>query len=290
MTADRTLGDETVGAAVAGAAATLADAGIGEARREARLLVALAIEADPAIVLGYPERPMAERARRRLACFVGRRAAHEPLSRLRGQREFWSLDFTLSPDTLDPRPDSETVIESALAVLPDRQAPLTLIDFGTGSGCLLLALLSELPRATGLGVDISWGAARTARRNAARLGLHDRARFVVGDWDAAIGGAADVILANPPYIRTADLSSLAPEVRDYDPKNALDGGDDGLQAYRALAKGVKRLLAPDGIALFEVGEGQAEAVAQLAVCSGLKVLFVRADLSGIARCVGCGPA
>lgn len=282
--------DDTIGSILAETATRLAAAGIEEARREARLLVALALDADPSVVLGYPERSLGERARQRLDSLVLRRASREPMSRLRGRREFWSLDFVLSPETLDPRPDSETLIETALDLLDDRDAPLRIVDFGTGSGCLLLALLSELPRATGLGVDIAPGAVDTARRNAAALGLADRARFIVGVWDAAIGGRADVILANPPYIPTQQIAALAPEVVKFDPVAALDGGSDGFVAYRVLMRAAARLLGSDGVALFEVGEGQAAAVALLAQAAGLSVRTVRRDLAGIERCIACVPA
>jgi release factor glutamine methyltransferase len=275
----------TIGAAVTETAARLGAAGIEEARREARLLVALALDADPAIVLGYPERPLESAARRRLDGLVARRAAREPVSRLRGHREFWSLDFLLSPETLDPRADSETLIDAALDLLPDPAAPRRVIDFGTGSGCLLLALLSEWPLATGIGVDRSWGAALTARRNAARLGVADRARFVVGDWDAAFGGMADVIVANPPYIATEDIIALDPEVARFEPRAALDGGPDGLAAYRVLVRAAARLLTPDGVVLFEVGAGQAAAVATLAEAAGLSSCAIRRDLAGIERCL-----
>lgn len=283
-------GGETLGAAVAIAAARLAAAGIEESRREARLLVALAIGEDPAIVMGYPERPLAAEAGVRLAGFVARRADREPLSRLRGRREFWSLDFELSPDTLDPRPDSETLIETALELLPERQVPRHVVDFGTGSGCLLLALLAEWPQATGTGIDISLGAVRTARRNAARLGFADRARFFVSDWDRAFAGVADVIVANPPYIPTKDIDALAPEVARFEPRASLDGGVDGLTGYRALVSAAARVLAPDGLVLFEVGEGQAAAVAALARAASLSLRAVRADLAGVDRCVACGRA
>jgi release factor glutamine methyltransferase len=279
------VGAGTIGDAVAEAAARLAAAGIEDGRREARLLVALALGVDPAVVWGFPERSLDESARRRLSGFLTRRAAREPLSRLRGTREFWSLDFALSPETLDPRPDSETLIEAALELLPDRQAALRAVDFGTGTGCLLLAFLSEFPNATGMGVDIQPGAVAVARRNAAALGLKERARFMVGAWDEAISGAADVILANPPYIPSKEIETLAPEVALYEPRRALDGGPDGLAAYRILLSASRRLLVPGGLALFETGAGQAEVVADLAVERGLQVRAVKRDLAGIDRCV-----
>jgi release factor glutamine methyltransferase len=280
----------TVGAAVAAVAQRLAAAGITESRREARLLVALALDVEPGIVLGYPERPVDVAAEARLAALAARREAREPYARLAGRRQFWSLDLAISPDTLDPRADSETLVEAALALLPDRAAPLRILDFGTGSGCLLLALLSELPNAVGIGVDILPGAAITARRNAAALGLADRALFVVGDWDETISGRADVIVANPPYIPSTEIETLAPEVARYEPRSALDGGTDGLAAYRELAPATQRLLAADGIALFEIGAGQRKAVARLLGESGLALQSVKCDLSGVARCIVVAPA
>jgi release factor glutamine methyltransferase len=276
---------ETIGAAVAAIAKQLAAAGITEARREARLLVALALGVEPSIVLGYPERAVDSAARVRLAALTARRAAREPYARLAGRRQFWSLDLEISPDTLDPRPDSETLVEAALALLPDRAAPLRLLDFGTGSGCLLLALLSELPNAVGIGIDIVLGAAQTARRNAAALGLAERALFAVASWGETICGQADVIVANPPYIPSREIGTLAPEVTRYEPRYALDGGADGLAAYRELGVATRRLLAPRGIALFEVGAGQHAAVTAVLGDSDLELKTVKCDLSGIIRVV-----
>ena len=295
MTELEAMGESDVGGsvtareAVAAVARRLAAAGIAESRREARLLVALTLGVEPGVVLGYPERPLDAAAQARLAALTTRRAAREPYSRLAGRRQFWSLDLAISPDTLDPRPDSETLVEAALALLPDRAAPLRILDFGTGSGCLLLALLSELPNAIGIGIDILPGAAITARRNAATLGLADRALFVAGHWGETISGRADVILANPPYIPKAEIEALAPEVARYEPRRALDGGTDGLAAYRELAPVTRRLLGADGIALFEVGAGQHEAVARLLGDSGLALQSIKCDLSGVARCVVATP-
>jgi release factor glutamine methyltransferase len=273
----------TVGDAVTAVARRVAAAGIAEPRREARLLVALALGAEPAAVLGYPERPLEAAAQARLDGLVTRRAAGEPYSRLCGRRQFWSLDFALTPDTLDPRADSETLIEAALAHLPDRTAALKLVDFGTGCGCLLLALLSELPNASGIGVDILPGAAAAARLNAAALGLGHRASFIVGRWGEAISGDVDVILANPPYIPSGDIDGLAPEVAKHEPHAALDGGDDGLTAFRELAGDLGRLLRSGGIASVEVGQGQASKVALVMADAGLSVRAIGRDLSGIER-------
>jgi release factor glutamine methyltransferase len=266
----------TLGDVVAEAAALIGD------RREARLAVAAALRLDAAAIMGWPERPVDAAARRCALDFARRRADGEPLARLTGRREFWSLSFRLSPDTLDPRPDSETVVAAALDLVGDRAAPLRLLDFGTGTGCLLLALLSELPNAVGIGVDRARGAATTARANAAALGLAARAAFVVADWGAALDGRFDLVVANPPYIPRRDIAGLARAIR-YDPVLALDGGHDGLDAYRALAPELARLLG--GIAVLEVGAGQVSAVARLMSAAGLDVGGTTADLAGIERCL-----
>ncbi|MGA3306511.1 MAG: peptide chain release factor N(5)-glutamine methyltransferase [Stellaceae bacterium] len=254
--------------AIGEAARLLERAGIDNPRREARLLLDLA-RGDPA----------------RFADYVRRRASREPYSRISGRREFWSLDLTLSPATLDPRPDSETLIEAALDHLPYREAALRAIDFGTGSGALLLAFLSEFPHATGIGIDIQPGAVETARQNAEALGLAARANFIPGDWAEKNLGAADVILANPPYIQSSAFPSLQPEVVRFDPRAALDGGADGLAAYRALAPVFRRSLKPGGAAFLEMGEGQARPIAAIMAETGLTVAGTRRDLARIERCL-----
>lgn len=209
----------------------------------------------------------------------------EPLSRILGKREFWGLDFTLSGDTLDPRPETETVVEAVLKRKPRGDAPLRVLDLGTGTGCLLLSLLHEFPMAIGVGLDMADGAVRTAAANAAALGLAHRAFFFVGDWVTALSGRFDLIVTNPPYIATRDLSRLPPEVGHYDPALALDGGEDGLSSYRAIAAGLSKLLVRDGLFVAEVGAGQAGAVAEIISISGLTVDGIEADLASIARCV-----
>jgi release factor glutamine methyltransferase len=280
--------DTSVGAALADAALRLSAAGISDARREARLLLAAALGWDAARVLGFPEAEMTPAAGRQLEPLIARRSAREPVSRILGYREFWSLPFELSADTLDPRPDSETLIGSALAALGERARAYRVLDFGTGSGCLLLALLSELPNARGTGVDLSEGALQTARRNAAALGLGARAQFLRGNWGDGLSGHWDVILANPPYIPSHALQSLMPEVARYEPKLALDGGTDGLEAYRALGPQIARLLAPAGVATVEVGAGQAPAVTAIMGGAGLVLRALRHDLSGVDRCLVLG--
>ncbi|MBP2299987.1 peptide chain release factor N(5)-glutamine methyltransferase [Azospirillum picis] len=216
---------------------------------------------------------------------VERRAAREPVGRILGHREFWTIDLVLTPDTLEPRPDTETVVEAVLAAIPDRKAALRLLDLGTGTGCILLALLSELPNATGLGVDLSPGAAAAAAGNAERNGLAERARFRTGDWARGVDERFDVVVSNPPYIPSADIATLDPEVREHDPLRALDGGPDGLEPYRIIAVELPRLLRPGGLAAFEVGQGQAEDVAALVEAQGLGETAILCDLGGIKRCV-----
>ena len=265
---------ETYGAALERGAAALRMAGVEQARRDARLLLAAAGETSVEQVFGYPERPLDPVARQRFDGFLQRRAAREPVSRVLGRREFWGLEFVLAPATLDPRPDSELLVETLveeLAADPGSgrdPGPVSILDLGTGSGCLLLALLSALPKAWGVGLDLSPEAVAVARNNARRLGLADRAGFAVGDWTAPIGGIWKAIVSNPPYIKESEISDLAPEVRLYEPQGALAGGPDGLAAYRSLAPGAAKLLAPDGVLALEVGADQAQAVAGLLRASG----------------------
>src|SRR5437763_344758 len=273
--------ETTVKMALAAATAQLSAAGISQARREARLFVAAALDWDAARVIAFPDVGLPAEVSLRLQDMIARRSAREPVSRILGHREFWSLRFDLSPDTLDPRPDSETLIEATLAELDDRERAYRVLDFGTGSGCLLLSLLSELPNAVGTGVDLSEGALDTARRNAAALGLGGRARFVCANWGEGLSGDCDVILANPPYIASVELGRLMPEVARYEPRLALDGGIDGLRAYRALALEIARMLAPHGIAVVEVGAGQAADATAILGEAGLALRAVRHDLSGV---------
>jgi release factor glutamine methyltransferase len=275
----------TVGRLLDRSVTRLAAAGIAEPRHEARLILALALGIEPAAILGWPERVVQPELAAAAEALIARRVDGEPVSRLRGKREFWSLDFALSPDTLDPRADSETLIAAALADIPDRAAALRVVDFGTGTGCLLLALLSELPKATGLGIDISAGAVAAAQGNAAALGLAGRAEFRIGGWAARIDGPADVILANPPYIPRSEIGRLPAEVLAFDPRAALDGGPDGLSAYRPLGAAIRGLLGPAGKAYIEIGAGQGLQVVRVLGEAGLTVTAVCRDLAGIERCV-----
>jgi release factor glutamine methyltransferase len=276
---------DSVASSLDRAAALLGAAGVEQPRRDARLLLAEALGGRPELVTGYPERPLEPSQASRFRALVGRRAAREPVSRILGRREFWSLDLRVNADVLDPRPESETVVEAVLGRIDDREAPVRILDLGTGSGCLLLALLSELPRARGLGVDISPAALAVARENARRLGLSARAAFGQGDWAQGLPGSWQAIVSNPPYIMDTEIADLAPEVARYDPELALSGGPDGLAAYRSLAPQVARLLAPGGILAVEVGAGQAGEVARLLEAAGLAGLDRMRDLAGQERCV-----
>jgi release factor glutamine methyltransferase len=275
----------TLGQALSDAERRFAAAGIESARADSRILVGHAAGLDRAQVLTRSDAPLSSRAAARLACMTERRAAREPVALITGTREFWSLPFKVTRATLVPRPDSETLIEAALAALPDRTQPYRVLDLGTGSGCLLLALLSELPNATGVGVDASRAAVRVARTNAQRLKIAERASFVAGDWGGALDERYDVILANPPYVCDTDWAALDDDVKLYEPKTALLGGADGLDAYRALAPDVRKLLAPNGIFVGEIGAGQAAGAARILAQVGLTVRATACDLSGISRCL-----
>jgi release factor glutamine methyltransferase len=206
------------------------------------------------------------------------------MSQILGHREFWSLDFKVTSDVLTPRPDSETVIEAVLEHVGDRRRPLRIVDLGVGSGCLLLALLSELPAASGLGVDQSVAALAIARQNGERLGLGERVRWHEGDWLDGIDERFDIIVSNPPYIPTAALAALDPELR-YEPRAALHGGRDGLDAYRSIARHLRQKLMPGGIVALEIGHDQGNAVTAILTAAGLDAWRRRADLSGRERCI-----
>ncbi len=267
------------------AAARLRDAGVDTPRLDARCLLGRAMDRDPGSFAGRGTDVVAPDAVLLFRRLLSRRLDREPVSRIVGEREFWSLTFELTDSVLDPRPDSETLVEAVLSAVPDRGAPVRLLDLGTGSGCLLAALLRELPAAAGVGVDVEPAALRVARRNLARHGLRRRARLVCANWGDALGGAFDVVVANPPYVALRDVDGLAPEVVDHDPRRALFGGDDGLDAYREIAPGLPRLLGPTGLAALEVGPGQARSVGPLLRRAGFAGIESRRDLAGVERCL-----
>lgn len=275
----------TVQSALDETARQLRAAGIDEARREARLLVGHALECDAVSLIAGPDTSPGRDGLMRLRELTGRRVRREPMSHLLGVREFWSLEFEVNADVLDPRPDSETLVQAALDEIADKDAPLRLLDLGTGSGCLVLALLSELPRAHGIGIDRSQRAVAVAARNARRLGLDGRAEFATGFWGSELTGPFDVILANPPYVATGDIDKLQPEIARYEPREALDGGVDGLSAYHEIAPCVDRLLASGGVASVELGAGQAIDVKEIFLKQGLDIRGLKYDLGRVGRCL-----
>lgn len=263
----------------------LAAAGIDSARSDAWLLLAAATGMNRAELVTGKIDALSPAEEQRLAALVARRLKREPMAYVLGEREFWSLPFEVSPAVLVPRPESEAVVEAALGAIADRSAPLRLLDLGTGSGCLLLALLSELPNARGVGIDQSAAALEIAQRNASRLGLAARAEFQEGDWGQGLAGPFDLIVSNPPYVARVDADNLAPEVRAFEPDGALFAGADGLSGYRALAADGARLLAEDGVVCLEIGQGQGVEVAEILHERGLRLTSSRPDLAGIERCL-----
>jgi release factor glutamine methyltransferase len=266
-------------------AARLAAAGIEDARSDAWLLLAAASGRARAELLAGAVAQLSAEQEARAAALVRRREAREPIAYILGEKEFWSLRFDVGPAVLIPRPETETVVEAVLGEIAARTAPLHILDLGTGSGCLLLALLTELPNATGLGIDDSAAALAIARRNAIRLNLADRSEFRWGRWGEGLAGRFDVIVSNPPYVAEGEWHGLQPEIREFEPKAALVAGLDGLDAYRALAPHGARLLAPDGLCALEIGHGQGDAVAAILARHKLAVSKRWRDLAGIERCL-----
>lgn len=282
----------TAAKATAEATRRLRSGGVESPARDARILVAAALGIDAVELISRPERPLSGGEQTRLERFIARRLAREPVSRILGSRGFYGREFEISPATLDPRPDSETLIEAALLLVGRDRAgndtPLRILDVGTGSGCLLVTLLAELPDASGLGTDIDTEALQIAQRNARRHGVASRAQWKLARSLNDIGGTFDLLVANPPYVPTSMIEHLEPEVREYDPRSALDGGADGLDIYREIENGLGRVV-PNGWALFEVGKDQAPAVAELLGSAriGAQRPEVRTfrDLNGVDRCV-----
>jgi len=273
----------TIGFFLCQAGQRLRGAAIEAPRLEARRLLAHVLGTTEEALLRDPRAAVPADKARHFAALLARRVAHEPFAYLTGRVGFWTLDLEVSPATLIPRADSETLVEAALAACPDKEAALRVLDLGTGTGALLLAVLSEFPAASGVGIDLKPAAAALAARNAARLGLAARARFLAGDWAAAVRGPFDLILCNPPYIESAAIPALMPEVARHEPASALDGGADGLVAYRRIIADLPRLLAPRGVAVLELGAGQQAAVEALGRGAVLTPEACSADLGGVPR-------
>lgn len=268
-----------------------AGAGIETPRLDARLLIAAAMDINAAGLLARMNDRLDTKAIEKLAGFATRRLAREPVSRILGSRGFWTLDLTISPDVLDPRPDTETLVQAVVTACRDRRAaPLRILDLCTGSGAILAALLSEFPQATGLGTDISAAACTIARQNLETTGLSARGEIRQANWADGIDGPFDIVVSNPPYIESSALAGLDPEVRHFDPHLALDGGQDGLDAYRAIAAALPRLLPPGrdgitGLVFLEIGATQATDVSTIVTAAGLTHIQVSKDLGGRDRVV-----
>ncbi len=278
--------------AFASAAQLLRQAAVETPELDARLLLCHAVGLSHETYVSRRDDRLESIAATRFCTLIERRLDGEPVSRIVGVREFYGRGFRLDASTLDPRADTETLIEAALGLIDRescREKPLRLLDLGTGTGCILITLLAELSQATGVGVDRSPPALALARANARALGVAARARFVASDWLDAIGGAFDLVVANPPYIATADIEGLSRAVGAFDPLTALDGGLDGLSAYRHILRRLGDVLHPGGIVLFETGADQAEAVLTLLVKAGLAAgagKWMWRDLGGRPRVVG----
>lgn len=291
-TCERVTGSWTASEAVVFATRQLREAGIESPGLDARLLVGAALGLRAEQLIARPDLPVGPEAQKTIEGYLNRRLAHEPVSRILGSRGFYGRMFEISPATLDPRPETETLIEAALGLVNERKSdpakPIRILDIGTGSGCLLITLLAELPNSIGLGTDISVEALEIARRNALKHAVKSRAEFRLARSLEGIAGPFDLVVANPPYIPTGDIEGLAPEVRDFDPRSALDGGVDGLDVYREIAKNLVRVV-PEGWAIFEVGAGQATAVAKIVdecrVETARPQIRTFRDLLAVDRCV-----
>jgi release factor glutamine methyltransferase len=287
--AGETLAGQTVEAVRRVLTARFRSATIDSAELDARVLVGSVLGLDLTGVIAAAARLLTADEAARLEDYARRRLAGEPVARIIGVKEFWGLPLLISPATLVPRPDTETVVEAALEILPAESRGghvIRIADLGTGSGAILLALLSELPDAFGVGTDISVAALRTARANATDLGFASRAAFVACDYAAALSGPFDLMVSNPPYIRSADIAALDAEVREHDPHRALDGGVDGLDVYRLIVPEAARLLKPGGALIVEVGRGQSGEVEELIAAAGLMPGDApKSDLAGIRRAV-----
>lgn len=284
----------------------LASGGIENPVLDARIFLRQGGQFSDADLITGGQTPLSAEVIENIEKFVDRRLAGEPVSRILGEREFWGLSFKVTPATLDPRPDTETLVEAALKIAPDivfseesglaamasakPDAGIRILDLGTGSGCILVSLLKEIPQATGIGIDLNEAAVQTARENAERNGVAGRATFLQGNWFGPLDKdeSFDLIVSNPPYIPAEDIESLAVEVRNYDPELALSGGRDGLDAYKIILKNLKKYLSCGGRALFEIGKGQEDDLARLAGKSDMRVCDSYRDLAGTIRVIELG--
>ena len=275
----------TVGTFLTALTARFSQAGIDNPRLDARILVGHVVGIDPSMLFARSDMAIDDDQYERIAAFAQRRLAHEPVARIVGAREFWSMSFDVTPDVLDPRADTETLVAAILALRPSFSGSVRILDLGTGTGCILLAILSAWPEATGTGIDISPNAVDVATKNAARLGFSNRTAFRQGNWCEGLTESFDIVVSNPPYISTEDFSHLQPDVKNFDLPTALKGGADGLDAYRALLPGARKALKSGGKIGLEFGAGQEKAVTELAQENSFRCAVEYRDLAGIVRCV-----
>jgi len=270
------------------ASSQLKKSGIGGSTREAQLLVSLATGMSRERIIGYPKHYLRNSDLEQLKKFLELRCNRKPMSQIIGLREFWSMDFLVDEDVLDPRPDSETLIEAVLDLFLNRNAKLKILDLGTGSGCLLLSLLQEFPNATGIGTEISRKSCFVAVENSRRLGLSSRSLFVVCDWYSSLKEKFDIILVNPPYLTEKEMRNLEPEIFGFEPHRALSGGFDGLDSYRKIMPQVHEFLSKKGILFLEIAPSLSSKIKTILNESRLKSLTVKRDLSGQLRCFTVG--
>lgn len=277
--------DTPIGASIRDVAALFHVCGVDDPKVSARFLAQAACNFSAAELVARMDEPLGASAAEKLVNFVARRLRHEPVSRILGRRHFWRNEFLIDPSVLDPRPETELILETALARLAARRnEPLRILDLGTGSGALLCALLQEFPASVGTGVDLSRPACRIATENLQRLGLSARGSILNSNWrDQPIDDEWDLIVSNPPYIASGQIADLSPDVRDWDPHLALDGGVDGLDAYRVLAPILMGRLATTGLALLEIAFDQELTATAILHASGLQIIETRHDLSGRPR-------
>ncbi|MER0239888.1 peptide chain release factor N(5)-glutamine methyltransferase [Fulvimarina sp. MAC8] len=275
----------TIGGLLRLAVRELKDAQIADAELDARFLMAGALDIETSALLARRERPIEPEAEARFSAFVARRRAGEPVHRILGRRGFFGYEFELSAGTLEPRPDTEIVVETGIAFLKSvaGDRPLRFLDIGTGSGVIALSILAELPGTTAVATDISEDALATARRNAERLEVNDRFKAVRTEYAAGIAGPLDLVISNPPYIPTRDIAGLSSEVRDYDPMAALDGGEDGLEAYRAIASETRSIICKSGSVIVEIGFDQQDAVTCIFEKQGFTLSEWKKDYGGVVR-------
>lgn len=264
------------------AAARLRDAGCDTPELDSRLLLQWVTGLSREDLILDPEHPVSDEQARRFRAMIARREGREPVSRILGEREFHGRVFRVTPDTLDPRPDTETLVEAALALMPQGGR---FLELGTGTGAVAVTILAERPHALGVATDVSAAALAVAAENAGRHGVADRLSLLEGDWFRPVTGVFDIIVSNPPYIPAADLAGLSPDVRCFDPRLALDGGKDGLDAYRAIAAGAAAYLVPGGHVVVEIGAGQGPDVAAVFAAAGFRLAGHNRDLGGHVRCL-----